>query len=616
MNRQRAFSRHTTQTESNLPLPPQVYRSAVPSLHEINHTLGNRVLGQFIQTKLNAGDESEPEEKDNPFSSEMGPLPNRPPQEEETAPEKENEEPEAEVEPEAQPEAAAESEVSPPLPPPEEPEEETVVQSKNISGAAPHPRSTEHYVNSIHGGGEPLTKAARDFFEPRFGRDFSEVRVHTDAGAATSAQDLNALAYTIDRNVVFGAGNYAPDSDDGKRLLAHELAHVVQQVGRSQKPKKLGLSDAREPAIQRQSQTPRRVEGTVNVSWIDDDVEFYHRVINATARNRNYRGIRTASLWQPLHDPIFAMYRRLGLNRPALREGQTVSLRVSVFFDPTVFHGQVTDGRVETEQAAQLRAASITGVLAARETFTGRSTTQFGLAEVVDLSFTAAAGVTAASLGGLKWFKASGDGTVTGGNDGLGVFTAAATPGRVQLELRIVSGLETGRVVATHNIRVIQPSGAVMQKDSRDVKHTHNYWGIGFCGESFLRPTDVSFRALQIQEGRTTAVADGFLQSRNGVVHPEGSWFDVLRGNNTTGCQIDSLDSVRTADLPGPYSDGDFLWRIPWNYRVGTSGAAVQFTTADQHATADASGTATIQKIGSPVFSKAASDATVDYDCY
>lgn len=409
------------------------------------------------------------------------------------------------------------------------------------------------------------------------------------------------------------APEVSPPSPPGAEREEETVVQAKHVSGAA--PLRVGLSNARQPLIQRQPRGARRVEGTVSVSWIDDDVEFYHRVVNATAANRNFRGIETAGLWQPLHDPIFAMYRRLGLHRPALRAGQTVRLRVSVLFDPTVFHGQVTDGRVETDQAAQLRTATITGVLTARENFSGRSNTTFGLAEVVDLSFTAT-GATAASLGGLKWFVASGSGTVTGGNDGRGVFTAPATPDRVQLELRIASGLEAGRVVATNNIRVIQPSGAVMRKDSRAVKHTRNYWGVGFCGESFLRPTDVSFRALQIKEGRTTAVASGFLASRNGRVHPEGSWFDVLAGNSTTGCQIDSVDSVQTADLPGPFSDGDFLWRIPWIYRVGRSGAEVQFTIADQHSTSDSAGTATIQKIGSPVFSKAVGDATVDYPCY
>jgi len=67
--------------------------------------------------------------------------------------------------------------------------------------------------------------------EPRFGHDFSHVRVHTDAKAAESAHAVNALAYTVGRDAVFGAGQFAPGTTNGKRLLAHELTHVMQQSG-------------------------------------------------------------------------------------------------------------------------------------------------------------------------------------------------------------------------------------------------------------------------------------------------------------------------------------------------------------------------------------------------
>jgi uncharacterized protein DUF4157 len=81
----------------------------------------------------------------------------------------------------------------------------------------------------ISSPGQPLDATARAFFEPRFGRDFSCVRVHTDAKAAQSAESVNAVAYTVGRNVVFGTDRYAPHLPEGKRLLAHELTHVVQQ---------------------------------------------------------------------------------------------------------------------------------------------------------------------------------------------------------------------------------------------------------------------------------------------------------------------------------------------------------------------------------------------------
>lgn len=77
--------------------------------------------------------------------------------------------------------------------------------------------------------GQPLDAATRAFFEPRFGHDFSRVRVHTDAKAAESARAVNALAYTVGRDVVFGTGQYMPKTVAGHSLLAHELTHVVQQ---------------------------------------------------------------------------------------------------------------------------------------------------------------------------------------------------------------------------------------------------------------------------------------------------------------------------------------------------------------------------------------------------
>ena len=75
----------------------------------------------------------------------------------------------------------------------------------------------------------PLQPALRNDMEQRFGRDFSHVRVNTDAIAGQSAVDVNALAYTVGSNIVFGAGRFAPETQEGRRLLAHELTHVVQQ---------------------------------------------------------------------------------------------------------------------------------------------------------------------------------------------------------------------------------------------------------------------------------------------------------------------------------------------------------------------------------------------------
>lgn len=81
----------------------------------------------------------------------------------------------------------------------------------------------------LAGSGRPLDRPLRQDMEQRFGYDFSQVRVHTGSAAEQSARDVNAHAYTVRNNVVFGAGQYAPSSQVGRRLIAHELTHVVQQ---------------------------------------------------------------------------------------------------------------------------------------------------------------------------------------------------------------------------------------------------------------------------------------------------------------------------------------------------------------------------------------------------
>ncbi len=83
--------------------------------------------------------------------------------------------------------------------------------------------------DTLTASGQPLSAQSREFFEPRFGCDLGGVRVHTDAKAARSANAVDALAYTVGNHIVFGAGQFAPETSAGQRLLAHELAHTIQQ---------------------------------------------------------------------------------------------------------------------------------------------------------------------------------------------------------------------------------------------------------------------------------------------------------------------------------------------------------------------------------------------------
>ena len=111
-------------------------------------------------------------------------------------------------------------------------EEEEKLQTKEVPGHVPQVTpKIESSLTSLRGGGQPLAPSVRAFFEPRFGRDFSGVRVHTDTTGAQSAKEIHARAYTVGSDVVFGDGQFSPSTSEGRTLLAHELVHTVQQGG-------------------------------------------------------------------------------------------------------------------------------------------------------------------------------------------------------------------------------------------------------------------------------------------------------------------------------------------------------------------------------------------------
>lgn len=106
-------------------------------------------------------------------------------------------------------------------------------------------------------GGQPLPKLLRDFMEPRFGADFSAVRIHTGPQAAQASRQLNAAAFTVGHQIFFGAGAYQPESSAGRELIAHELTHTVQQGAAPQAPPQArrsllpAISEHSAPAVQR-----------------------------------------------------------------------------------------------------------------------------------------------------------------------------------------------------------------------------------------------------------------------------------------------------------------------------------------------------------------------------
>jgi hypothetical protein len=132
------------------------------------------------------------------------------------------------------------------------------IQAKS-DGTGPVSDSVSGRIKSSMGGGSPMQSNTKSFMESRFGTDFSDVKVHTGDYATQMSNELNAQAFTVGSDIYFNSGKYAPEASDGKRLLAHELTHVVQQSGA------IGRK------IQRQEREGGMGQFTLTTNW---DIQF------------------------------------------------------------------------------------------------------------------------------------------------------------------------------------------------------------------------------------------------------------------------------------------------------------------------------------------------------
>ncbi len=208
----------------------------------LHQNIGNQAIGRLLQTKQKLsqpGDKSELEaERVAEKVMRMSDNPLQPQSEEEEVIQKQSAEEEEEVQ--RQPQEREEERLQQQTNEEEQDElqrqaeegEENTVSPKRKAGSKPviTPKVSRN-IEQMRGRGEPLPRAERSFFEPRFDFDFSGVRIHKDTRAAETARDLRARAFTLGREVVFRSGEYAPGTIRGRKLLSHELAHVVQQSG-------------------------------------------------------------------------------------------------------------------------------------------------------------------------------------------------------------------------------------------------------------------------------------------------------------------------------------------------------------------------------------------------
>ncbi len=215
--------------------PPSI--NPLHPMLQLQQKLGNQAVNRFIQTKLTMsqpGDKYEQEAEQ--VSKQVMGIPE--PKVQRICPECEEELQRQSIAPEEEEETLQTQPLAEQITPlvqkqtePMEEEEETLQTKTTSEQPSKVSSSLQNQITALNGGGKPLPPSEREFFEPRFGADFSQVRLHTDSQAAETASAVNARAFTFGENIVFGAGQYQPSGSQGRHLLAHELTHVIQQSG-------------------------------------------------------------------------------------------------------------------------------------------------------------------------------------------------------------------------------------------------------------------------------------------------------------------------------------------------------------------------------------------------
>lgn len=520
---------------------------------------------------------------------------------------------------------------------------------------------------ALHSAGRPLDPATRAFFEPRFGNDFSQVRVHTDAQADESARSINALAYTVGRDVVFGSGQFAPGTTAGNRVLAHELTHVIQQsdhrAERIQRQVSPASAHLQSPRFSASAKLERCFEDTDRLGQGDPDTDAVKRIqqalldvqtitgntydLGSTGPNKDGvdgdYGPKTAAAVKKFKADENLGFTQFGDVGPGTMHRldelflagpappaptPTAPTPTAVPVPPTPAPPTPAPAPIPPTSPIPPSAAGsrcptpstsgVKGIQKAGQDFSGRSTTRFGVGEAVFLSFDsflsrgAEPANKAVPHGGLKWVLTDGPGSLTNVNEraGTALFTSNQdSKGKnVELELRVLVGPCAGSAVAKVSFEIIKPSGGFMELEpGTEIAHIQNQVSVGFQGRIFLRPKDVSFMAMTFQEETVVAKATGFFKDLDKDPHPVGPIDFVGPGDSTKGCKVLGLpDNVATRAPKNKKLEkgtSTFEWNIPWMFSVGGA-QPEEFTRALQKAEADEFGKASIEKKGAGPFSK------------
>lgn len=257
------------------------------------------------------------------------------------------------------------------------------------------------------------------------------------------------------------------------------------------------------------------------------------------------------------------------------------------------------------------------GVLTPDDNFSGRSQSNYGIAEKVECDCTITpSGVTPSQVGGLRWSEELGKGTLSNiTNSGTADFDAGTDIGAAILRLEVKSGPSKGRGKNYMRTIVEPSSSSYMEQKGTRLKHTYNTWSTGCRGYTYLAPQNVSFENTMSREGYCDVTCHGWLSWHN-YPHPEGPECSVLGGDVEKGCQVAGIDELYSGCKgpdPDPYDHGYYTWHIPWEYKAGDMSDYSTFTYATMHVTSDPDGTAKITKKGINITSFA-SDPSSEWD--
>jgi outer membrane protein OmpA-like peptidoglycan-associated protein len=526
-------------------------------------------------------------------------------------------------------------------------EQDAVLVSSAAVAQEPVSPAVQRQIAGMRGGGQPLLESVRAYFEPRFGHDFRAVRIHTGQTAADAVQSLGARAFTVGTDLAFAPGQYAPETGAGRRLLAHELTHVVQQGGaapvadtiqRAGAPAMIppGLSCPTDLTATAPTGTdllfpvggiaitpPHTAALTTFVTaWVTgggtDDVIVHGYASTVGTDPDNW----TLSCRRA--EAVRAELIRLGI--PAVRASVLAHGETSEFSASPDPNQRVV---VLSRPAGVISLPVVIGALTAQDNFAGRSATRFGVGEIIDLNFLSFPAAGAAALGGLEWHLVSGGGTLAGITPaGTATYTAPPVAAAVTLELRVAAGATAGRVISTHAITIVTPDSVSITAIPGTAPGTSplggvipaGTWGAGFLGNVFVGPKDVSFQGVTFGEGTIPGVvtpAGSFLRGFAGMPHPPDTFGRAHGGNSVTGTAVSpppdqiafSGGPVRTVLGVRFCGASDFLWAIPWEFSVG-GGPRTPFATANQHATSTLFCDATVEKGGAGPFCRTIDGAT------